>query len=708
MFIIFFILLLNLQQNTFEQGMYLFNAGFYKESIEKLDDSENNNFIKGIAYFRIKDFNNSVQYFEKIDIQKYYFLKNEIYYYLSNNFFNTENYEKANEYLEKIDETFILQKEKDILAIKIYLKLKKWDKLNDYYDKYKDLKVDSSSDMEIKFPLAVFKAENKKSKFKPTNKDESIKILKEIFINNPNSEIMTELNLFEQTYEFSLYDLLDNSEKTQKCSNLVILHQNKEGTDCFDKFIENLTYKDDENTYCDAQFYYGVASKKRRNHKIALTYFDNVITNCKKYKNLDKTYYNALSSALAKKDFKASINYSEYLYKNFKDSPLADDGINNIGFIYSLQKKYKQAEKIYLEQLKLFPSGDTTEEAIWRVAYNYYKQKKYKEYIKFYSKITKESYNQNHYYSKGRIEYFLAKSYEKLEDNTKSQDIYKSIIENYSNNFYVFLARMKYKEKLKESKIENDEITDIELKNLFKTEGLNEKIEYLTKNYLTEFLMYELNQLNKKHQIYEKYKKELLVFLMNAKSYYIPFWQIRGNYKWISYDIPFNSNVNLLKNLYPLAFIEYVNKFSKQYNISKYLVLSIMREESYFHSSIESWANAFGLMQIIEPTAKDLAKSLKLEYNKEFLFNPEYNIKLGSKYLSNSSKTFDGLLYKIIPSYNAGVGAVKNWEKMFKDVEFDEFIEEITYDETRLYVKRVLNTYFMYNLLYEKKYVILE
>ena len=131
-----------------------------------------------------------------------------------------------------------------------------------------------------------------------------------------------------------------------------------------------------------------------------------------------------------------------------------------------------------------------------------------------------------------------------------------------------------------------------------------------------------------------------------------------------------------------------------------------MREESYFNASIESWANAYGLMQIIEPTAKHLAKKLKIPYKRESLFNPEYNIKLGSSYLKWSSKVFKNKLYYIIPSYNAGVNAVKRWKKQKynkKIKEFDMFIEDIPYMETRHYTKRVLNTYFIYKSLYDKE-----
>jgi len=687
------------KDKKFEDAIYLFNAKLYAESLKKTD-KEKHPFFTGLAYFRNKNYSEALIYFNKVNLKNTPFIKNELHYYISYSLYNIDNYEDSLKELEKIDDDFILKKQKDILYFKLSLKLQVDSKtLKDKIEKYKKMKINLSSDMELAILIAKNQLKYKKS---PENikkaKDTIIKIL----IKNPHKIVKDEIDSIIDDYGLKIS--LNTQEKIEKCTNLIKLHQNLEGNKCFNEFINKITIKNNDN-YCKAHYFNGAALKKRRKHKLAIEEFNKVIKTCKKYKKLDKVNYLAGLSSLMRKDYKSSIKFFTTLYKNYPKSNLADDGINYIGFIYSLQKKYKKAEKIYLHQINKFPEGDTTQDAIWKMAYNFYKQKKYKKYINF---VKENNFKEDKYYSKGRLKYWLGKTYEKLNNKKEAQKIYREIILNKHNNFYAFLSRMKYQGVLpKEDIIETKDNYNEFISYLKETKKL-EKLNWLIENGLNEFLIYEINNMNEKDRIFTKYKKEISIFLINAKIYYLPFWHNKLNQKWISYDIDFLKNKNYLLKLYPKAYYIYVEKYSKKRNISPFLILSIMREESYFHASIESWANAYGLMQIIEPTAKHLAKNLKITYKRKSLFNPDYNIKLGSSYLKWSSKRFKNKEYYIIPSYNAGLNAVRKWKKLKfnnKMKDYDMFIEDIPYTETRHYTKRVLTTYFIYNRLYRNEFI---
>jgi tetratricopeptide (TPR) repeat protein len=687
------------ESKNFEDAIYLFNAKLYDKSLEKLD-KDKHKFLTALNYFRNDKYEESLEYLNKIDLKKYDFIKNEVSYYKSYSLYYLKKYKKSLVEFNNIDDDFILKREKDILFLKLSLELKNDDNLvNKIIKKYNNLEIHLSSDMEIAILIVKVKLKyNKNSK----NMEEAVKIINKILIKNPNRNVILEINELKALYNLKIK--LNMSEKIKKCSNLIILHQNIEGNKCFDKFIDNIPKKNNEN-YCNAHYYNGAGLKKRRKHKDAIDEFNKVIETCKKYDKLDKVNYLAGSSSLMRKDYENAIKYFKELYTKYPKSNLADDGINYIGFIYSLQKKYKDAEKTYLIQIKNFPNEDTTQDAVWKIAYNYYKQKKYNKYINF---VKNTKYIENKYFSKGRLEYWLAKTYEKLNNKTKAQEIYKNIIITYNNNFYAYLARMKYKGTLPKQDFTPKKDTYPEFITYLTQKNKLIKLNWLIENGLSEFIVYELNNLDEKDGIYTKYKKEISIFLINAKIYYLPFWHNKINQKWKSYDIDFLSNIDYLRKLYPKAYYIYVEKYAKEKKISPFLVLSIMREESYFHSAIESWANAYGLMQIIEPTAKDLARNLKIKFEREMLFNPNYNIKLGSTYLSWSSKKFKNKEYYIIPSYNAGLNAVRKWKKLKFDKklkDYDMFIEDIPYTETRHYTKRVLTTYFTYNRLYLNKII---
>nr|WP_237245625.1 lytic transglycosylase domain-containing protein [Sorangium cellulosum] len=125
-----------------------------------------------------------------------------------------------------------------------------------------------------------------------------------------------------------------------------------------------------------------------------------------------------------------------------------------------------------------------------------------------------------------------------------------------------------------------------------------------------------------------------------------------------------------------------------------------MREESAFDPKVASPAQAYGLMQLIVPTAKRMAKPLGLPSSAEALKRPEVNIALGCRYLSVLRGQFSDNPLLAIPAYNAGGGAPKRWIAERPSQSFDLWVERIPYEETRLYTKRVLTSLAVYELLY--------
>src|SRR5690606_28072902 len=98
-----------------------------------------------------------------------------------------------------------------------------------------------------------------------------------------------------------------------------------------------------------------------------------------------------------------------------------------------------------------------------------------------------------------------------------------------------------------------------------------------------------------------------------------------------------------------------------------------------------------GLMQLLPPVAKEVARKAKLPYgNASDLFDPALNIQLGTRYLGQMAQQFDGSPWLARAAYNAGAGAVRRWRDARGSLEPDFFIETIPYKETREYVARVL------------------
>jgi soluble lytic murein transglycosylase len=132
------------------------------------------------------------------------------------------------------------------------------------------------------------------------------------------------------------------------------------------------------------------------------------------------------------------------------------------------------------------------------------------------------------------------------------------------------------------------------------------------------------------------------------------------------------------------------------------LIWAIMREESAFDPEVVSPSAAYGLMQLILPTAARYAKPLKLAHDAKALTQPEVNVPIGTAFLRKLRAEFpehpNGYT---VPSYNAGEGATHKWLSPPLAASFDLWVESIPYDETRKYTKRVLASYYAYVALYD-------
>ncbi|MDJ0614145.1 MAG: lytic transglycosylase domain-containing protein [Rhizobiaceae bacterium] len=138
-------------------------------------------------------------------------------------------------------------------------------------------------------------------------------------------------------------------------------------------------------------------------------------------------------------------------------------------------------------------------------------------------------------------------------------------------------------------------------------------------------------------------------------------------------------------------------------NKNRALAYAISRQESTFNKAAVSPANARGLMQLLPGTAKAVARKNGYTYSfKRLTRDAGYNATLGTAYLSEQLKEFDGSYVLTFVAYNAGPRRVGEWIERFGDprgkpLEFVvDWVEKIPFTETRKYVQRVMENYQVY------------
>jgi soluble lytic murein transglycosylase-like protein/TolA-binding protein len=159
----------------------------------------------------------------------------------------------------------------------------------------------------------------------------------------------------------------------------------------------------------------------------------------------------------------------------------------------------------------------------------------------------------------------------------------------------------------------------------------------------------------------------------------------------------------VLELLYPRYFYDAIESDAKRFNADPRLVVSIMREESRFNPRAKSVAAARGLLQFIITTARDVARAVGIaQLSPDDLYDPRTIIQLGAKYIGDLLGMFDRNPYPAAAAYNAGPNQTRLWIRMRPAPGDDYFLSSINFDETKHYVRKVLNSYWRYGEIYEK------
>lgn len=153
---------------------------------------------------------------------------------------------------------------------------------------------------------------------------------------------------------------------------------------------------------------------------------------------------------------------------------------------------------------------------------------------------------------------------------------------------------------------------------------------------------------------------------------------------------------------YPLSHWEIISQESRAKNLDPYQVAGLIRQETVFVTRARSPAKAYGLMQLLIPTAISTARKYGIDrsISEEALYEPRLNIQLGTAYLRDQIDKFGKIEY-VAAAYNAGPGRAVQWRASLP-TEMDEWAEAVPFKETRGYVQGVVRNRLQYLRLYDE------
>lgn len=353
-----------------------------------------------------------------------------------------------------------------------------------------------------------------------------------------------------------------------------------------------------------------------------------------------------------------------------------------------------KAVELYKKIEENYPSSDYAPESLWKVFwYEYFVKKNYAQaeiiaikHIKRYDKAK----------SRPKMIFWLAKSYVKLNKISEAHGIWSKLAAKYPDDYYGLRAESIINKR-------NDFWKTNSANNITNKEALGFPIS------LSKLDIKDLKLIN---TIFSLGDYEVWLDANFDDNKIVESWfearkgkkassvvMARDTIEDMTVKPPFISPE--YKLAYPLYYTDEVNLQSKKFNLDPYLVMSLIREESYFNKNARSATNAIGLMQLMPSTANFIISKFYIDAPMEKdITDEKVNILLGCTYLKYLKERFNDNDLYVIAAYNGGEGSVNRWLKT-KNSDADEFVENIPYDETHNYVKKIFRTYHLYKKIYE-------
>lgn len=514
------------------------------------------------------------------------------------------------------------------------------------------------------------------------------------------------------------YEQRAPEEEVARAEKLMDRHRNKEVVDALDKLTKKKLPPD---LACRQRYALGRSLRKLRQWEKARPILEEAVTRCEKAKSDLAPWARYLAGQAAErlsKEEEAAEHYRRQLAKH-PDHRLADDaGYELVRHLVQDKDDFAGARKQVEKLVKSHPGGDMVPEAIFFVALHAMLKGKDDVARAVLALEEKLAPRKVDYADDGRTRYWLARLDHRAGKEAAAVEGYRRVLVESPFRWYSILAYSRLREI--DSKVAKAA-----------AEAMLARRDTTTSLPAHDVDAWAFT-LPPDVQGPAWERAVLLARLGLAEPAWTALQEVgagrdRGDVLWLSAWIldragAYNLSHDLLRRrlpefrdfpptghtakhwhiAFPDPYPDLMDKMGKAEGVDPFLIRAIIREESGFNPGIESFANAIGLMQLILPTAESMAKKDKEKVTREKLTDPDFNVKLGARYLAYVADHADAVLPLVPPGYNAGAGAIKRWIAARGELDLDLFVETIPFEEARGYTKRVVATWATYKYLYGK------
>jgi soluble lytic murein transglycosylase len=386
----------------------------------------------------------------------------------------------------------------------------------------------------------------------------------------------------------------------------------------------------------------------------------------------------------------------------FPTESWAEEALNNQATRHIVDDQDDEADAVFRELYEKYPGGSYAERAAWKAGWRAYRQERPADTVRFFERAAVDFPRSDY---RPAWLYWAGRAHDRLKEPALAEERYMLAAADYMNSYYGRLALRRLDGRKPAPRVlgeptsllpppANEPVVRALLSVDRYEEALNE-LRYAQRAWGdSPAIQATIAYVNRKKGLTESNTTERFNLLRGSitlmRRAYPQFMAAGGQ------DLP----RDILVHIFPLAYWDLIRKHSEQNNLDPYLIAALMAQESTFVPGIRSHANAYGLLQLWPPTARRLARKMKIPYSTRLLTDPEANVKMGTVYFADLVREFGGI-HLALASYNAGETAVRRWINERPGLtDREEFIDDIPYPETQNYVKRILGTAEDYRRLY--------
>jgi TolA-binding protein len=636
------------------------------------------NFKIGNCYLKNKNYSEAENIFEELR-QKSDKIPEYVDYYL---FLTSLHKDKAWLVLSK-GRKFLTDYSGHFLADSVLSKIADYEyEMNEYSKAFKDY-ARLSSKKSLKSQKAYFMSQMALCRWRLKDKNDALERMYQVMKKYPSNEAALKIADF-----FDSYDTPSEKYDFEIASVYLKHSEYQKLTKRLENFIQNTksaAHKEKARYYL-VQIYYA-----KQKYQTALYGFNNLLKELK---------YNSIESRLrlsiARCYFRlgsyeeAARAYLDYA-KRYPRRRMAVECTWKAGWIYEELGLIKEELNVYKGLLRHWPRSQYRNEAKFRIGLSYLRLGNNIEAERVFKEIQNSRLSDFH---RSRGSFWLAKSYQMRGKTDESSAILSDLAGDVFKSYYTLKSFILMENQIDSLSHIKEMLADTKNPLRFYTdsmEGVMNRFEdlFLVREILGDDVA--LAELSEK-----KYNPETLKDWISLAEIYKKLGAYNHAFRIYDYinnkhfsDLTTLEKPFLLKESYPLYYDNIIEGFGSDRDLDKNLVLALIRAESGFNRMAHSWANAYGLMQIVPRTARIPTD----------LFDPDININLGTHYLYTLLRQFDNKPEYALAGYNAGPHRVLRWKKFKFSDDIDFFVENVEYSQTRTYVRRVMRNYWIYTIL---------